>query len=212
MAETVNAIVALGGFFTEDYSALDAETTARIDKAAGMVLSGISKHLIVTGGYPAEMAPANRKYSQAYLMGRRALELGVSNESIAGEERSFDTIGNAVYTKEWITEEKGWKNLLIVTSGSHLRRSLKAFDHVMGEGYDIHGETTEYRTTRIGRIHEMAGNLTLKAVTKNTERGDDPAIRRLLYQVIPGYNPYLTRSRAVVNLSKSLYGHPPRIG
>src|SRR4051794_24408652 len=104
--ETYDAVVALGGFFTEDHLALDAETTARIDLAAGLVLGGVSKHLIVTGGYPAEMAPKDRKYSQAELMLNRVVkEIGLPEEIVYGEERSFDTVGNAVYTKREITNE-----------------------------------------------------------------------------------------------------------
>jgi hypothetical protein len=46
------------------------------------------------------------------------------------ETTSYDTIGNAFYTRTTHTDVNGWRNLLIITSEFHMDRTMAIFDWI----------------------------------------------------------------------------------
>lgn len=64
-------------------------------------------------------------------------------ESIYAETTSYDTIGNAYFSRTSHTEFNGWRKLLIVTNEFHMTRTMKIFDWV----YSVPTDTASTRTT-----------------------------------------------------------------
>lgn len=48
------------------------------------------------------------------------------------ETTSYDTIGNAYYTRVSHTDINGWKNLLVITNEFHMDRTMAIFDWIFG--------------------------------------------------------------------------------
>jgi uncharacterized SAM-binding protein YcdF (DUF218 family) len=65
-------------------------------------------------------------------------------ESIYAETTSYDTIGNAYFSRTSHTEFNGWRKLLIVTNEFHMTRTMKIFDWV----FSVPSDTASTITTR----------------------------------------------------------------
>jgi uncharacterized SAM-binding protein YcdF (DUF218 family) len=77
--------------------------------------------VIVSGGRVFK-----NKGAEAPVVRRFLVDLGVPEQEIITEERSRDTIENARYTSK-ICDRQGYSRVLLVTSGSHMKRTLLAF-------------------------------------------------------------------------------------
>ena len=69
------------------------------------------------------------------------IDAGVDEQDVFVETTSFDTIGNAFYSRTDHCSLAGWKRLLIITSEFHMARSKAIFDWVFGatphEGFEL---------------------------------------------------------------------------
>ena len=95
--------------------------------------------IIVSGG----KAPKS-KSSEARIAKRFLVDLGVEEDKILMDEKSRDTYENAKHTKE-ICLRNDFKKPILVTSASHLRRSLLSFRKV---GMDIMPYPASFKTKR----------------------------------------------------------------
>ena len=121
-----DVIVLLGGGSIDrvpDFSGYGIPT----DRMIGRIVTAVrlQKYLnipiIVSGG------KADKSRSSEALIAKRFLvDLGVEEGQIVIEEKSRDTYENAKYTRE-ICLRNGYKNPILVTSASHLKRSLLSF-------------------------------------------------------------------------------------
>jgi uncharacterized SAM-binding protein YcdF (DUF218 family) len=78
--------------------------------------------VLVSGG------PVFSHRAEAPIDARVLAGLGVPYEKILIEDRSRDTLENALYSKE-ICEKHHFKDPLVVTSAMHMRRALMCFDY-----------------------------------------------------------------------------------
>ena len=80
------------------------------------------------------------KTTEAQAMNDYLAKRGVNPRRIYLETKSFDTIGNAVFSKQIIMEKEkrgSWKRILLVTSDWHMRRALWIFRRILGKNYQI---------------------------------------------------------------------------
>ncbi|HUS25914.1 MAG TPA: YdcF family protein [Nevskiaceae bacterium] len=190
MSEAYDAIVTLGAGVEADGRA-NAEARQRVAASVHQLQKGRAPYIIMSGNRPFRssdtglppVAEAGRDY---------ALDLGVETHQVVLEPTALDTIGEAVFVKQNITEPRGWRNLLVATTASHEPRAIRTFRHVMGGGYNIAGlsvgkfEQESLRQT----MQEFAGSLLVRAVLGGTEPGDDETIKRRLFDIVPGYEPH----------------------
>ena len=64
--------------------------------------------------------------SEARQFLQLAVECGLDSAIVLLEEDSRNTYENAQYTRQ-ILEKRGWREVLLVTSASHMRRAVAAF-------------------------------------------------------------------------------------
>jgi uncharacterized SAM-binding protein YcdF (DUF218 family) len=96
--------------------------------------------IIVSGG------KASKNRSSAALIAKRFLiDLGVQEGQIVIEEKSRDTYENAKYIRE-ICLKNGYKNPILITSASHMKRSLLSFKKV---GTDVTPYPANFKTKSI---------------------------------------------------------------
>lgn len=114
------AIVILGGALKADGS-MQAALIKRLGK--GLEAAGKFKNatIIVSGGVPRQ------GICESYLMKKWLLKKGIDSNRIIIEDKSKDTVGNALFCLEILKKLKV-KNAVIVTSASHIRRALTIFE------------------------------------------------------------------------------------
>jgi len=144
-----DVIVLLGGGSIDnvpDFSGYGIPT----DRMIGRIVTTVrlQKYLnipiIVSGG------KANQNRSSGALIAKRFLiDLGVEEGQIVIEEKSRDTYENAKYTRE-ICLRNGYKNPILVTSASHLKRSLLSFRKI---GIDIVPYPANFKSKGVRNYH-----------------------------------------------------------
>lgn len=135
-----DAIVLLGGAMrghTHLGSLADMNQQAdRIVHAVALYKAGKASHIIVSGGGPYGDRP------EAEQMHDILLVMGVPSSAIVLEPRSFNTHDNAVYTAQ-LLKERGWTDILLVTSAFHMRRAMALFE--AQEGLQIISAPTDFQ-------------------------------------------------------------------
>ena len=108
-------------------------TTVRLQK-------NLNIPIIVSGG------KANKNRSSEALIAKRFLiDLGVEEGKIVIEEKSRDTYENAKYVRE-ICLRNDYKNPILITSASHMKRSLLSFKKV---GTDVMPYPSNFKSKNI---------------------------------------------------------------
>ena len=106
----------------------------RAIKAYKMFKKNKIQKLIISGGYTNKKYP---KISEAQLLFKFLTQKGIDKKRLILEEKSKDTIGNAIYSKKIIIKQKLSKDITIITSNYHMKRSLLVFHHIFGKGYQF---------------------------------------------------------------------------
>lgn len=139
-----DVIVLLGGGSIDnvpDFSGYGIPT----DRMIGRIVTAVrlQKYLnipiIVSSGKVHKNSSAG-----AFIAKRFLIDLGVEEGQIVIEDKSRDTYENAKYTRE-ICLRNGYKNPILVTSASHLKRSLLSFNKI---GMDIVPYPANFRSKR----------------------------------------------------------------
>ncbi|MDR9402845.1 MAG: YdcF family protein [Halothece sp. Uz-M2-17] len=99
------------------------EAGDRVLYAAHLYKEGKAPLIIATGGRITWLKNAP---PEADSMKDLLIEIGVPASAIIEETQALNTYQNALYTKE-ILEQRGIKKSLLVTSASHMPRSLRVF-------------------------------------------------------------------------------------
>lgn len=97
------------------------DTNARTDEAIKLYKSGWAPLIIVSGAAADKSGPSNAK-----AMYQRAVNSGVPKSAIVMEESSETTKQNATEVKK-IIDSKKIKDVILVTSGYHMRRAQLEF-------------------------------------------------------------------------------------
>ena len=125
-----NAIILLGGGTVQlpdsDVYIPSTMVYSRIYKAAELYFLCIKQHackIIISGG-PIE----HTEKSDALVYEKALMKLGISQDDFILELNSTDTQTNAEYTKA-ILKQSSFDQVIIVTSGIHMQRSLLWFSH-----------------------------------------------------------------------------------
>ena len=121
-----DVIILLGGGAYEevqDISGVGAPSESMLERivTAVRLQKRLNIPVIVSGG-----AWENKK-SEARIVKRFLIDLGVPEQKVIVEEKSRDTIENAQYTSE-ICKKNGYQKPLLVTSAFHIKRSLLSFE------------------------------------------------------------------------------------
>lgn len=86
---------------------------------------GKIKKILLSGG---SGLLTNQQYKEADLLKDLLLKMNIHPEDIIVENKSKNTRQNALFTSEIIQKSFAGKKILLITSGYHMRRSLKCFE------------------------------------------------------------------------------------
>jgi len=118
------------------------EAGDRILYAAHLYQEGKAPLIIATGGRITWLTNAP---PEADSMKNLLIEIGVPESAIIEETQALNTYENALYTKK-ILEQRGIKQSLLVTSASHMPRSLRVFQK---QGIDVIPAPTDFLVTQL---------------------------------------------------------------
>lgn len=174
----------LGGGTDAD-GAIPLFARRRADTAYGLLSEGTIDVLVLSGRYSIEAQPKSEARSfHDYLV-----TAGADATRLILEERSRDTIGNAVYSKEIVLSSGVAPSIHLVTSDFHMRRALAVFRYVFGDGYTI--VPVASRTSLANRIRTFLRESALLAAThrllQKARPGDHSAIEALMLRNVEPY-------------------------
>jgi uncharacterized SAM-binding protein YcdF (DUF218 family) len=127
-----DAILVLGGGVREG-GELPPWVVRRFDRA--LELSSTAPIVCLSAATvhrPSPLNPEGYPILESVAGAAHLLARGVSAERIQIEASSYDTIGNAYFSKLLHVDPAGWRNLTIVTSEFHMPRSRAIFEWVFG--------------------------------------------------------------------------------
>lgn len=130
--------VVLGGGLRSDGT--PTGSTQRRTDAAARLAAERDVVLIVSGSHGDGPQP---NVTEAAYMARRLAELGVAKERVFIEDRSRDTLSNAVFVAERYLARLAPRPLIIVTSPFHMARSLATFAFVLGPEWPLEAYPAE---------------------------------------------------------------------
>jgi uncharacterized SAM-binding protein YcdF (DUF218 family) len=117
-----------------------ASTIARARTAAHLAQKRPSLAVIASGSHGDGPAPAK---SEAAIMADLIAATGVPRDRLFLEERSRDTIGNAVEVAARYLGRIDARPIYLVTSPFHLERALVTFRHVLGFEWQVQAVAAE---------------------------------------------------------------------
>lgn len=132
-----DAVIILAGGIGDDYK-LPNSVKKRIDLAHVIFKKRMANKFLMSGKWSVHWDHVSPKFTEAGLMRDYALQRGFTNETIFLEEYSQNTFENAFYSIKLFVEPKGWKNVLVVTSDFHLRRSKQIFEYLNNCGCNFY--------------------------------------------------------------------------
>ena len=138
----VDAIVVLGGMTSPPRPPqLQVEVGDAFDRLLhGMRLlrAGRAPTLVLTGGVITYLTGSGM--SEAERLAELAVEYGVATEQLLLEDQSRNTHENGLFVAR-LLRERDWQHVLLVTSASHMRRSMGVFRR---QGLDVIAAPTDF--------------------------------------------------------------------
>ncbi len=95
----------------------------RLDRAADLYLAGISKHIIVSGGFGKE------GYEEAIVMRDTLVKTGIPSASVIMDKDGYNTFKTVVNSKK-IMKAKGFKSVIVISQYYHIARTRMAFKKI----------------------------------------------------------------------------------
>lgn len=126
--KTYEAGIVLGGMSVYDPSMERAQffrAGDRLIQAIELYKKGIIKRIVFTGGSGSLLHP---EMKEGNYINRYLLFMGVPQRDFLIESESINTQENAVFTKELLEANHIKGDLLLITSGIHMRRGMGCFE------------------------------------------------------------------------------------
>lgn len=120
---------------------LNQESISRVEEGIANLNNGYDRLLLMGWQCVPEC-----KISIAEAMKRFCISKGIDEKKLILEEKSRDTVGDAIYSRIAL-EKMGYENeILLVTSDYHMQRAYHIFKRVYGSSITIHQAiaTTQY--------------------------------------------------------------------
>lgn len=136
-----HAIVILGYALADDGS-MREPLIERLKAGLAIAKQYPKSKIIVTGGVPKQ------GITEADAMSSWLISQGIEKDRIILENKSTDTVENALFTTEKLVKD-GIKDVTLVTSASHMRRALTVFKEASDFYAKMTGESSERNFTNV---------------------------------------------------------------
>lgn len=152
---------------------LSEQTRERTELGERLFYEEGIKNLIMSGGH----GDLGECYgiSLARQMKNHAVSTGIDGKKIFEEDVSFESVGQLLFSKIGLIDQRKWKNVLIVSHDYHIPRIRRIAQIVFDDGYNI-------------GFAEVKSGIKLDQVTMKRERMSEQAIIRTFENVPLGDN------------------------
>jgi len=180
----VTGILLGGGITNKGKISADALTRSKV--ALKLLQKNKIQKLVLSGGFTNKQFP---KLSEARLFVKYFTKKGINRKKLILEEKSKDTLGNAIYCKKLFVKEKLLKKIILITSNYHMSRSLTVFQHVFGEEYSFIGKKSKpFIVHKIqNQLKEMESTGLDDLFLSQFKSGDHKKAEKLLVKELPIY-------------------------
>ncbi len=179
----------------------DAQTRARLDKAAQLYANALTTRIMVMGwAYRDDTSISLAQGMKNYLLTTYNIP---DNDTMIVNEASRDTVGDAFFSRQIYDKmqchsknlgKNLGKNLAVITSDYHVARAEIIFDFIYGDGYKIdvigtiadaisENQQAEKRLLEA----EQASLAAFYETFKQAQKGDLQSISDALYELHPLY-------------------------
>lgn len=202
----INAIVVLGGGITTD-GTLSFATKERLD---GLLeeREKLSRVPIVLSGRWSGFIKMEPHTTEAQEMEEYLIKHGIRARQIVKEEKSLDTISNAVFVRKIAEDHDDWGKILLITSDWHMERALWIFRRIFGERYAIIPFAIVSGNTDIERRKEYEKYLL--TVAQRFLR-DSPTNSKELIRLLKTAHPFYSKSKQAQKLLRDIVSHKKKI-
>jgi uncharacterized SAM-binding protein YcdF (DUF218 family) len=150
----------------------------RVDTAVKLYKEGRIKKIIFMGGSGIAWNTDNINMPESWLMRDLTLKLGILERDILIEDKSMNSVENAINTTEILKKEVGIENindLVLVTSEFHLKRAMLSFKkYIPNANYilvatkdDVHDKDNWINTEDGRKIIEFEAKRLIKLASKH---------------------------------------------
>ena len=163
---------------------LNEESAARADLAGKLALNHPMAILVTPGwAYRPDSPVRIGSAMKDYLLEN----FDIKASRIVSHLDSKDTVGDAIYCREFLDTKKTQYSLDVVTSDYHCQRVLKIFHFVFGDSVaiEVHPVRTEKNLSR--QVAEISSTEAFQRTFRGVSPGDLKAIKKRLVESHPLY-------------------------
>lgn len=132
-----DAVIVLAGGIQSD-GRLPKTVEKRIDLAYQIFHKGLADHFLLSGKWSVFWDHQPPRVTEARLMKKYALKIGLNPKNLLLEEHSQNTFENAFYSIKLFAEPRSWQKILVITSDFHLQRCRKIFSYLNKNNHDFY--------------------------------------------------------------------------
>ena len=181
---SVDAVVVLAHLM-EANGVLNEESAKRASKAAEL-FEWLGADALVTCGWAYR---GDSDIAVADAFSRHIVEsYEIPPSRIVIERNSRDTVGDAYFTKLNLAIPRGWKTLVVVTSGYHVARARKIFEFIYGDGFSIDAAGTDFECDSLQLANEIKSLEAFHKTFAGVASGDTAQILSRMRELHPFYN------------------------
>lgn len=184
-----DCIIVLGGGVTKE-GKLTKSSTFRMDKAIELYKAK-SASAILCSGKKGLLVLDDRPIPEAVAMAEYAQEKKIPKNALYTEIDSHDTIGNAFFSKIHFCQPQHWKELIIVTSDTHLQRAQYVFEHIFGPHFHLRFVTSPSFLSSKEKAYQQAREEKILELTQSwlspLTVGSDIALQEFMHLIHPAH-------------------------
>lgn len=175
---TYDVVILLGGIVNEQVTQESGQPSyndnvERVVMTERLLRDGRARNVIISGGTGD---PRFLHFAEAVQLGRQLEAWGIARDRIIIEDKAKNTRENALFASR-IVRERGFGNVLVVTSAFHMARAADCFRAV---GLDVDLMPVDYRAT--SSIHGLSPWLPRAGSLADTSAMLREALGRVVYR------------------------------
>lgn len=157
-----------------------SEVTAIRARAAASFVRSEPMKLILSGSRSL-LDKGEHGKTEAAAMAEICVGEGVSRDELLIEDKSLDTLGNAIFTVNLYLKNETPGTLYVITSPFHMERSLYLFQHVLGPKWTVIAKECEEWSGETRQLGAASALKRAREFFEGIEAGDlDACLKKLL--------------------------------
>lgn len=200
-------IIGIGEGINSDGSQTE-RSEAVVEKVVELLKSGAGDSIFFSGGVGMRFVNSTPEM-ESVAMKRQAMSLGVSEDKIDVRDEGRDTLGEAIFGKQF-AKQRGIHDVIVVAGRWHMLRTGYLFQTVFGPGYNItmvraKDTFTEEQLDRIQGAEIISLSMSMSLFKEfGVLRGDDEAAMKMMKTAYRFYNENAIVTDAQRNMLRTL--------